>query len=127
MIRQIPDRTVHSPRYRVNGDIGILFGVSSILFVQYRFPLENDSYELSRGVVQRTRELQNLLTNPVLRNASSTIAPLLAAAEAVAHIARRIGFAPVRTRAPAHADFQNRRGRRGSLEIQADADTHARR
>ncbi len=42
---------------------GIFFGVSSILFVQYRFRLENDSYELSREVVQRTRELQNLFTN----------------------------------------------------------------
>ncbi|WP_428149066.1 hypothetical protein [Brevundimonas sp.] len=43
--------------------VGIFFGVSSILFVQYRFRLENDSYELSREVVQRTRELQNLFTN----------------------------------------------------------------
>jgi len=43
--------------------LGIFFGVSSILFVQYRFRLENDSYELSREVVQRTRELQNLFTN----------------------------------------------------------------
>lgn len=42
---------------------GVFFGVSSILFVQYRFRLENDSYELSREVVQRTRELQNLFTN----------------------------------------------------------------
>ncbi|MBX9617429.1 MAG: hypothetical protein K2X25_17695 [Caulobacteraceae bacterium] len=42
---------------------GLFFGVSSILFVQYRFRLENDSYELSREVVQRTRELQNLFTN----------------------------------------------------------------
>ncbi len=43
--------------------LGLFFGVSSILFVQYRFRLENDSYELSREVVQRTRELQNLFTN----------------------------------------------------------------
>jgi hypothetical protein len=41
-----------------------LFGaVSTILFVQYRYRLTNDSYELSREVVQRTRELQNLFTN----------------------------------------------------------------
>lgn len=43
--------------------LGLFFGVSSILFVQYRFRLENDSYELSREVAQRTRELQNLFTN----------------------------------------------------------------
>jgi len=43
--------------------VGVFSGVSSILFVQYRFRLENDSYELSREVVQRTRELQNLFTN----------------------------------------------------------------
>jgi len=43
--------------------IGLFFGVSSILFIQYRFRLENDSYELSREIVQRTRELQNLFTN----------------------------------------------------------------
>lgn len=43
--------------------VGLFFGVSSILFVQYRFRLENDSYELSREIVQRTRELQNLFTN----------------------------------------------------------------
>jgi len=43
--------------------VGVFFGVSSILFVQYRFRLENDSYELSREIVQRTRELQNLFTN----------------------------------------------------------------
>ena len=42
---------------------GLFYGVSAILFVQYRFRLENDSYELSREVVQRTRELQNLFTN----------------------------------------------------------------
>ena len=43
--------------------VGLFYGVSAILFVQYRFRLENDSYELSREVVQRTRELQNLFTN----------------------------------------------------------------
>ena len=43
--------------------VGLFFGISSILFIQYRFRLENDSYELSREVVQRTRELQNLFTN----------------------------------------------------------------
>lgn len=43
--------------------IGLFFGVSTILFIQYRFRLENDSYELSREIVQRTRELQNLFTN----------------------------------------------------------------
>ena len=43
--------------------VGVFFALSSILFVQYRFRLENDSYELSREVVQRTRELQNLFTN----------------------------------------------------------------
>ncbi|MDO9609979.1 MAG: hypothetical protein Q7J26_15755 [Brevundimonas sp.] len=42
---------------------GLFFGVSTILFIQYRFRLENDSYELSREIVQRTRELQNLFTN----------------------------------------------------------------
>ncbi len=41
----------------------VFYGVSAILFVQYRFRLENDSYELSREIVQRTRELQNLFTN----------------------------------------------------------------
>ncbi len=43
--------------------VGVFFALSSVLFVQYRFRLENDSYELSREVVQRTRELQNLFTN----------------------------------------------------------------
>jgi hypothetical protein len=37
--------------------------VQAILFIQYRFRLENDSYELSREIVQRTRELQNLFTS----------------------------------------------------------------
>ncbi len=43
--------------------VGLFFALSTVLFVQYRFRLENDSYELSREVVQRTRELQNLFTN----------------------------------------------------------------
>lgn len=43
--------------------VGIYWGLNAILFTQYRFKLENDSYELSREIVQRTRELQNLFTN----------------------------------------------------------------
>jgi hypothetical protein len=43
--------------------VGLFYGVSSVLFIQYRYRLENDSYELSREIVQRTRELQNLFTN----------------------------------------------------------------
>lgn len=43
--------------------LGLYWGVQSILFVQYRFRLENDSYSLSREIVQRTRELQNLFTS----------------------------------------------------------------
>lgn len=42
--------------------LGLFFGVQQILFIQYRFRLENDSYALSREIVQRTRELQNLFT-----------------------------------------------------------------
>lgn len=42
--------------------LGLYWGVQAILFIQYRFRLENDSYELSREIVQRTRELQNLFT-----------------------------------------------------------------
>ncbi len=42
--------------------LGIFWGVQAILFVQYRFRLENDSFEMSREIVQRTRELQNLFT-----------------------------------------------------------------
>ena len=42
---------------------GIFWGVQAVLFIQYRFQLENDSYELSREIVQRTRELQNLFTS----------------------------------------------------------------
>ena len=41
---------------------GLYWGIQSILFIQYRFRLENDSYQLSREIVQRTRELQNLFT-----------------------------------------------------------------
>ncbi|QQQ18474.1 hypothetical protein JIP62_14470 [Brevundimonas vitis] len=43
--------------------VGVFWGVLAILFVQYRFRLENDSYEISREIVQRTRELQNLFTS----------------------------------------------------------------
>lgn len=43
--------------------IGLYWGIQQVLFVQYRFRLENDSYELSREIVQRTRELQNLFTS----------------------------------------------------------------
>ncbi len=43
--------------------VGVYWGLNAILFTQYRFKLENDSYELSREIVQRTRELQNLFTN----------------------------------------------------------------
>lgn len=42
--------------------VGVFWAVQAILFVQYRFRLENDSYELSREIVQRTRELQTLFT-----------------------------------------------------------------
>lgn len=42
---------------------GLWWMVQAILFIQYRFRLENDSYELSREIVQRTRELQNLFTS----------------------------------------------------------------
>jgi hypothetical protein len=42
---------------------GVFWALQAILFIQYRFQLENDSYELSREVVQRTRELQNLFTS----------------------------------------------------------------
>ncbi|MBU1540268.1 MAG: hypothetical protein KKC29_14990 [Alphaproteobacteria bacterium] len=42
--------------------LGLYWGIQAILFVQYRFRLENDSYQLSREIVQRTRELQNLFT-----------------------------------------------------------------
>ena len=42
--------------------LGLYWGIQAILFIQYRFRLENDSYQLSREIVQRTRELQNLFT-----------------------------------------------------------------
>lgn len=42
--------------------LGVFWAVQAILFIQYRFRLENDSYELSREIVQRTRELQTLFT-----------------------------------------------------------------
>ena len=42
---------------------GLYWGAQAILFIQYRFKLENDSYQLSRSIVQRTRELQNLFTS----------------------------------------------------------------
>lgn len=37
-------------------------GINALVFQQYRISLENRSYELSRLIVQRTRELQNLYT-----------------------------------------------------------------
>ncbi len=43
--------------------LGLYWGIQQILFIQYRFRLENDSYQLSREIVQRTRELQNLFTS----------------------------------------------------------------
>ena len=43
--------------------VGLYWGLQAVLFIQYRFQLENDSYELSREIVQRTRELQNLFTS----------------------------------------------------------------
>lgn len=43
--------------------LGAYWGAQAILFTQYRFRLENDSYQLSREIVQRTRELQNLFTS----------------------------------------------------------------
>lgn len=42
---------------------GLWWAIQSVLFIQYRFRLENDSYELSREIVTRTRELQNLFTS----------------------------------------------------------------
>jgi len=41
---------------------GLWWVVQAVLFTQYRFRLENDTYELSRRIVERTRELQNLFT-----------------------------------------------------------------
>jgi hypothetical protein len=37
-------------------------GINALVFLQYRISLENRSYELSRQIIQRTRELQNLYT-----------------------------------------------------------------
>ena len=35
-------------------------GINALIFLQYRIGLENRSYELSRQIIQRTRDLQNL-------------------------------------------------------------------
>jgi hypothetical protein len=43
-------------------DFGVFAGINALIFMQYRIGLENRSYELSRQIVQRTRELQNLYT-----------------------------------------------------------------
>ncbi|HEY0052231.1 MAG TPA: hypothetical protein VGB49_02335, partial [Caulobacteraceae bacterium] len=43
--------------------VGVFAAASAIIFTQYRIGLENQSYELSREVVQRTRDLQNHFTN----------------------------------------------------------------
>lgn len=58
------------PMLRVLASIGAMIaqglafaGVMALVFTQYRTALENRSYELSREIVQRTRELQNLYTN----------------------------------------------------------------
>ena len=40
----------------------VFAGVNALIFLQYRISLENRSYELSRQIIQRTRELQNLYT-----------------------------------------------------------------
>ena len=42
---------------------GVFVGVLAMIYTPYRFDLENRSYRLSREIVQRTRELQNLYTN----------------------------------------------------------------
>ena len=41
----------------------VFVGVLALIYTPYRFDLENRSYRLSREIVQRTRELQNLYTN----------------------------------------------------------------
>lgn len=41
---------------------GLWWALQAILFVQYRFRLENDTYELSRRIVEQTREIQALFT-----------------------------------------------------------------
>lgn len=40
----------------------VFAAINALVFQQYRISLENRSYELSRLIVQRTRELQNLYT-----------------------------------------------------------------
>jgi hypothetical protein len=40
----------------------VFAGLNALIFLQYRISLENRSYELSRQIIQRTRELQNLYT-----------------------------------------------------------------
>lgn len=40
----------------------VFAGINALIFHQYRISLENRSYELSRQIIQRTRELQNLYT-----------------------------------------------------------------
>lgn len=42
--------------------MGVFAGINALFFLQYRISLENRSYELSRQIIQRTRELQNLYT-----------------------------------------------------------------
>lgn len=44
------------------GQALLFVAVMTLVFTQYRTALENRSYELSREIVQRTRELQNLFT-----------------------------------------------------------------
>lgn len=39
---------------------GIMVGVNALIYAQYRYALENRCYSLSRLIVQRTREIQNL-------------------------------------------------------------------
>jgi hypothetical protein len=39
---------------------GILIGINALIYAQYRYALENRCYSLSRLIVQRTREIQNL-------------------------------------------------------------------
>lgn len=41
---------------------GLWWAVQAILFTQYRFRLENDTYELSRRIVEQSREIQALFT-----------------------------------------------------------------
>ena len=42
---------------------GLWWAIQAILFIQYRFRLENDTYAMSRRIIERTRELQNLFTH----------------------------------------------------------------